>query len=596
MFNKSILLMVLGHFLQTPVFAASINLSHYYSANSATTQSAQTLQNIHLPTLMQLVRLDQELRLNNQKFQNLIESAEERWFKNGNEFSQRIFLNPSELNIARAYEVKISKSILEMKEIYEGFYRDSNGKQSPYPFETDLITGLSANSLERHLTWFLATVRAQSDTITDSPTFTAMNGAIQAGQLIDGKPLANSIPEGMVTTLIYLRSQRAFSTSLDQWQNVLNTLTEEALSHSPLAKEIANAFSKTGLNVGIFSNIHDYSRLQALRSKLSIRFKSPVKRTAKNVMRSIMTAFGDFKPAQFKKVGHGISTRQVDEMLTHLKPGDILLNRVDYYPSGQFMDGFFYHSALFLGTVKQWGPMKMSNGVALQDDEWVKANIIPNYKSIHDDSPAVVMESTSEGVFFSGRGYALERDAMAILKPVLPAPEQEAITADAIRRAFQYYGRPYDFDYDLGTDDKIMCNELVYRAWDPVMNFSIQRTHPNRSGESIPGVTTFQDRDFIAAMNYGRYALWMDLYPTPDKEIGYPGKRLELTRIYRKGDPDKSLIEMDREIVKREFRGEYKESVMFEGDAAKREFIDLLRYHVDPLPGIITPLVRIDWE
>ncbi len=32
-------------------------------------------------------------------------------------------------------------------------------------------------------------------------------------------------------------------------------------------------------------------------------------------------------------------------------------------------------------------------------------------------------------------------------------------------RAFQYFGRPYDFNFDFVSDATIVCTELVFKAW-----------------------------------------------------------------------------------------------------------------------------------
>ena len=50
-------------------------------------------------------------------------------------------------------------------------------------------------------------------------------------------------------------------------------------------------------------------------------------------------------------------------------------------------------------------------------------------------------------------------------------PEHEV--ASGIRRALELLDRPYDFNFDYASDDKIVCTELIYRAYDPVLNFRV---------------------------------------------------------------------------------------------------------------------------
>ena len=49
-----------------------------------------------------------------------------------------------------------------------------------------------------------------------------------------------------------------------------------------------------------------------------------------------------------------------------------------------------------------------------------------------------------------------------------PRPNFDKVTkAKAIWRAFEHYGRPYDFDFDFATDHAVVCTELVWRACRP---------------------------------------------------------------------------------------------------------------------------------
>ena len=53
--------------------------------------------------------------------------------------------------------------------------------------------------------------------------------------------------------------------------------------------------------------------------------------------------------------------------------------------------------------------------------------------------------------------------------------------AQAIWNAFSHQGKPYDFEFDFTTEDKLVCTELVYRSYAETIDF-----HP----EVIMGRTT----------------------------------------------------------------------------------------------------------
>ena len=59
-----------------------------------------------------------------------------------------------------------------------------------------------------------------------------------------------------------------------------------------------------------------------------------------------------------------------------------------------------------------------------------------------------------------GYGARTEAETKAALATVAKAEK-----ARAIERAFFYFGRPYDFDFDFFSDATLVCTELVYKAY-----------------------------------------------------------------------------------------------------------------------------------
>jgi hypothetical protein len=62
-----------------------------------------------------------------------------------------------------------------------------------------------------------------------------------------------------------------------------------------------------------------------------------------------------------------------------------------------------------------------------------------------------------------------EADSAAFLRPNLP-PER---IREAIARAFHHAGKPYDFEFDFFSTDKLVCSELVFRAYDGDLRFPL---------------------------------------------------------------------------------------------------------------------------
>ena len=78
-----------------------------------------------------------------------------------------------------------------------------------------------------------------------------------------------------------------------------------------------------------------------------------------------------------------------------------------------------------------------------------------------DGLPFSAIEAIGEGVRFSSLEFALHANTVAILRP--KATPQQIQTAAT--RAIELRGTPYDFSFDLSSQDKIICTELVVRAY-----------------------------------------------------------------------------------------------------------------------------------
>ena len=167
-----------------------------------------------------------------------------------------------------------------------------------------------------------------------------------------------------------------------------------------------------------------------------------------------------------------ISYAQIAEVVKKTQPGDVIVERRNWYLSNVGLPGFWPHAALWVGSSQELAAFLDA------DPEVVKHYGGPFTAALRSRHPAAfaayeqpdeqkhtkrIIEAVSEGVVFASAEHSLHADYAAALRPKLSKLE----IAKAIERAFSYAGRPYDFDFDFYTDRALVCSELVYKAYEP---------------------------------------------------------------------------------------------------------------------------------
>ena len=152
-----------------------------------------------------------------------------------------------------------------------------------------------------------------------------------------------------------------------------------------------------------------------------------------------------------------IQPAQVEELRAKLKPGDVMFERRNWFLSNAFLPGYWPHSALYVGT-----PDDLRR-LGLDRDARVKTHWREFVARDEQGRQCVIIEAISEGVVFTALEHSVgEADAAAFIRPHLP----EARIKEVIARAFSHVGKPYDFEFDFFSTDKLVCSEVVYRAFD----------------------------------------------------------------------------------------------------------------------------------
>ena len=179
---------------------------------------------------------------------------------------------------------------------------------------------------------------------------------------------------------------------------------------------------------------------------------------------AVSTLIGDTK---IREPRHGkplITPELMERLRPLLQPGDILVERRNWYLSNAFLPGYWPHSALYVGTAEQL------KAEGLDRDTRILRHLGKFAARDASGHEYAIIEAVSEGVVFSTVEHSIgEADSLAVLRPKL-TPLQRG---EVIARAFSHTGKPYDFDFDFFSADKLVCTEVVYRSLNGLVDFPL---------------------------------------------------------------------------------------------------------------------------
>ena len=208
------------------------------------------------------------------------------------------------------------------------------------------------------------------------------------------------------------------------------------------------------------------------------------------------------------KRGFFISENMIAGYADEFEPGDICIERRNWYMTNIGIPGFWPHAALYTGTLEQMDEYfsDISDLAGEPFSEYLKKHMPEVYAEfIQNDDKGYrrcIIEAKRPGVILTSLEQSGNADYMAVMRARIPKREKFA----AVKAALSYYGRPYDFNFDFATDSALVCSELVYKAF-----------------QHAGSIT------FPAGRISGRIMMTPnDIARTYAEEYGTPGRRLDL--------------------------------------------------------------------
>lgn len=169
----------------------------------------------------------------------------------------------------------------------------------------------------------------------------------------------------------------------------------------------------------------------------------------------VLEASGRVFSELVNKRGKHVTDEVREQVREYLRPGDVLVTRHKYALTNLFLPGFWPHAAMYVGSTQE----REQLGIVLDphlDNKW--------------NGDKCTFEALKDGVLFRPLENTLAVDGFVVLRPRV---SQTGIK-QAIERIIVHEGKQYNFDFDFFRSDRLVCTELMYRAYDGIEHMNIE--------------------------------------------------------------------------------------------------------------------------
>lgn len=171
-----------------------------------------------------------------------------------------------------------------------------------------------------------------------------------------------------------------------------------------------------------------------------------------NIVGSIQTRDGKLKPL-------ASNPEFMKEMKKKFKPLDIFLEKTPFRLTDKFIPGYYGHVAIWLGTPEELMEMTVKyNGKEIPLLDHPK--VLPYLEKMSQGK--LIVEALREpGVTLNTLEHFMDIDDFLVIK----SSKKEMSPGEHILKALEQVGKPYDFNFDVDTEDALVCSELVYTVF-----------------------------------------------------------------------------------------------------------------------------------
>ena len=169
--------------------------------------------------------------------------------------------------------------------------------------------------------------------------------------------------------------------------------------------------------------------------------------SAERVFSKVLEGFGRAASEFVELENKQVTADLLESIAAFLQPGDVIVTRHAKALTNLFFPGVWPHAAFYVGTPAQ----RQTIGIEVDEDKLKRWT-----------GSLCMLEAKKDGVLLRPLAETLLVDAFVVLRPKLDADDNR----HAVERAMQHEGKKYNFDFDFFNSDRVVCTELVYRAYD----------------------------------------------------------------------------------------------------------------------------------
>ncbi len=148
-----------------------------------------------------------------------------------------------------------------------------------------------------------------------------------------------------------------------------------------------------------------------------------------------------------KGILKGLPAEEKREIASAMKPLDIMLEKTPFRLTDSFIPGYYGHVAIWVGDESDLRALNV----------WDHPSVQKYHSEIQ--SGRRIIEALRPGVEINSLEHFLDIDDLLVLRDPHMTYEQ---SREFVIRAFEQLGKDYDFNFDVETDSKIVCSEIVY--------------------------------------------------------------------------------------------------------------------------------------